>query len=291
MSQNNYFEMEQDAIVKYIGSGANVTVPKGIKHIKAHAFEGCETIESITLPDTLRTIEDAAFFGCKKLIEIDIPDGVKRIGESAFAYCTELTTVTFPATVTFVGKDVFLGCESLQTVYFLGTNEAWRNLNVGIPPRKKRYKILNGALKETTISAEIFHPVAEEFSQYLLLIEGSTYHSYDNSDDDRASDWESRGSYTAYGKIDLKNDYESYIWSENRPIGVVFRARDGRDTDLFIFYFDKRNQTTMRLGYSASHSSNYLYIESVTLVKKGVKGAPAEGENINFSPNAEYPSL
>ena len=47
----------------------------------------------------------------------------------------------------------------------------------------------------------------------------------------------------------------------------------------------------MTLGYSASHSSNYVTVTKVELVKKGENGAPLEGAYINFEPSEMSTSI
>ena len=62
------------------------TLPKGIKTIKADAFEGISA-EVVWIPDGCTAIGDHAFTDCKELKQIRIPDSVTTIGEDIFEGC------------------------------------------------------------------------------------------------------------------------------------------------------------------------------------------------------------
>ena len=126
---------------------------------------------------------------------------------------------------------------------------------------------------------------------YLLKISGEYYSSYDNSDDERASCSESRSSFVKYAKIDAYKDKDALLWGDGAFRGVAFTVRAGYEESLHRFLFDGSVCESMRLGYSASHSARYTYVERVTLVKKGEDGAPEEGGYVNFSPSETNPDL
>ncbi|MBQ8005532.1 MAG: leucine-rich repeat domain-containing protein, partial [Clostridia bacterium] len=95
-----------ETIVKYTNPGdvKSITIPKGVKYISAHAFQGSELSEvifnegllyigfnafasleitEIHLPSTLLELEEGAFSGCIYATEGSYPKGLK-IGENAF---------------------------------------------------------------------------------------------------------------------------------------------------------------------------------------------------------------
>ena len=131
------------------------------------------------------------------------------------------------------------------------------------------------------------------FSEHLLKIECDNQYSYDNSDDDRASCYSSSYRSVKYGKVHLEYDSEALLYIDGELRGVVFRkrSRSGRDVDLCPFLFDGSCKGSMRLGHSASHSSDYRTVESVTLVKEGEDGAPESAGHVNFSPNEMYTDI
>jgi hypothetical protein len=118
---------------------------------------------------------------------------------------------------------------------------------------------------------------------YLLKIEGEHTRSYDNSDDERAGSSSSSTPFVSYRELDPYKNSEGLLYIKGKICGVVFRIKSGRDETIHTFTFSGSTAQTVRLGYSASHSSSYTYIERVSLVKRGEDGAPEEGRPISFS--------
>ena len=83
----------QLALVKYVGQGGAVKIPKGPVYIR-----------------------DGAFLNCDKLTGVEIPEGVTRICNNAFDGCVSLTGVKFPATLKVIGLQAFRGVD--QVKYF-----------------------------------------------------------------------------------------------------------------------------------------------------------------------------
>lgn len=83
------FVIEQGTLMKYTGSEEEVTVPKKVKIIDWHAFEGCSNLKKVVLPEKLNEIGRSAFWGCTALKEINIPPNV-RLSNGAFDGCTSL---------------------------------------------------------------------------------------------------------------------------------------------------------------------------------------------------------
>ena len=71
------FEIQDDVLIKYKGTAADVVIPEGVDIIARDAFRGCETMYSVTLPETLIEIAAYSFYGCKNLQEVVIPTKVK----------------------------------------------------------------------------------------------------------------------------------------------------------------------------------------------------------------------
>ncbi len=93
-----------------------VTFKKGVKTIRAHAFEQCG-IKKIKLPASVKTIGKNAFSSNANLKSVNIPTSVKEIGEKAFAENNALKTVKFKGSSKLkLGWGTFYGCRTLRTI-------------------------------------------------------------------------------------------------------------------------------------------------------------------------------
>lgn len=144
------------------------------------------------------------------------------------------------------------------------------------------------------------HPVdAAEFERfcgaidgYLLSLESVSTRSYDDSDDERVTPTESYHKSCIYREINPRKDAKSLLMVDGKIVGVVFVVNEGKsDSYTRAFSFDGKIAQSMRLGYSASHSSSYTYVDRVSLVKKGEKGVPETAYDAKFSQSEMYPSL
>ncbi|SFB22867.1 Leucine rich repeat-containing protein [Acetitomaculum ruminis DSM 5522] len=107
----------------------SVTIPEGVKEIKAGAFYGCSSLKTINLPKTLQSIGNSdeedldeesiyegAFEGCGSLKTINIPEGVTFVNTKTFKDCTGLTSATLPQSLEEINANLFEGCTSLGSV-------------------------------------------------------------------------------------------------------------------------------------------------------------------------------
>lgn len=115
-----------------------VNLHEGITQIRAYAFEGCSSLQSVNFPKnndigiggyafsectSLKSISisnggeigEFAFYGCTALTEINL-GSVSSIGEGAFRGCEALTNVSVPNTVTTIGFGAFGGCVNLEEI-------------------------------------------------------------------------------------------------------------------------------------------------------------------------------
>ena len=143
-----------------------------------------------------------------------------------------------------------------------------------------------------TVSSAEMEKIKKMFSENLLKIYYSDERSYDNSDDDRASDsYYSSASYV-YREVDLEQDLYGLVMRGGEIVGVVFYVKNNRgDAYAQVFNFDGKPKNSMTLGYSASHSSSYTTVCRVELVKKGENGAPESAKSANFIQHEMYPEL
>ncbi|MBQ6839087.1 MAG: leucine-rich repeat domain-containing protein, partial [Oscillospiraceae bacterium] len=133
----------------------SIVFPNSITVICANAFNGCSALENITFGSNLTTIGHSAFASCSALREVRIPDSVTSMESSAFAFCSALESVyigngistinscTFNdcsalelmvlgSGLTRIEDDAIINCDNLVHAFFLGTQEQWDNLYIGI---------------------------------------------------------------------------------------------------------------------------------------------------------------
>jgi len=142
------------------------------------------------------------------------------------------------------------------------------------------------------ISLEEKEKIASFFSEHLLKIYFSDSRSYDNSDDERASDsYYSHSSYV-YREVNVEQDLYGLAMRDGKITGVVFYVKDNRnDAYATVFNFNGQPRTSITMGYSASHSSSYTTVVRVELVKKGENGAPESANKASFIQHEMYPSI
>lgn len=144
-------------------------------------------------------------------------------------------------------------------------------------------QVIDKKIKHESISKEEFDVIVQELKNYLLYIEGESFSSYDNSDDERWGSSSSSHKIRDYREINPEENSEHLIVIDGKVRGIVFYVSEGYSgCEYYQFFFDGSRQQKFRLGYSASHSSNFVYIEKVSLVKKGENGVPTEGRKIYF---------
>ena len=87
MNNKGDFIIENDVLIKYVGTGSSVTIPQGLREIGQEAFSRHRTLVKVEIPDSVETIGDGAFSDCHKLWRIGFPAGLKRLGSGALRNC------------------------------------------------------------------------------------------------------------------------------------------------------------------------------------------------------------
>ncbi len=113
------------AIIEYIGSESNLTIPSQIDgytvtDIGVGAFSNCTSLESLTLPDTVSYIAEGAFENCTSLRSVSFPENI-RIFYHAFYGCISLKSITIPDDIGYIDSSAFL-----NTAYY-NSEENWKN--------------------------------------------------------------------------------------------------------------------------------------------------------------------
>ena len=137
--ENSDYILEGTALKCYVGTGTDLTLPKGITEIMPNAFSSnselktvvipfgvevidedafrnCFNLQYITLPGTLRKISSRAFMGCAALTFIEVPKKTGEIGDQAFYNCFRLKRITIPEHAV-LGRDALNTCSPDTVIY------------------------------------------------------------------------------------------------------------------------------------------------------------------------------
>ena len=159
----------------------------------------------------------------------------------------------------------------------------------------KRGIFVDGYLKVSKklvpISDEKFLEVCERLKPYLLALEETATTSYDDSDDERATPSSTYTKSVRYRELNPKENAEHLLLVDDEIVGVVFTVKSGNEVYYKAFSFDGTIAQSMRLGWSASHSSSFEYVDRVSLKERGKDGAPTAAKDANFIQSEMYPSL
>lgn len=108
--KDEFYILDDEILLDYIGSKDTVIVPEGIKSIFSGVFGECKAqqkIKKIILPAGIEKIGDYAFHYCSNLKDINLPDSLKVIGRDAFASCSELKEINLPDSLEEIGSEAF----------------------------------------------------------------------------------------------------------------------------------------------------------------------------------------
>ncbi len=312
------------------GSLEEVIFPENLERLGNWNFRECQNFETVTLPNNLKRIgfgnfEDSPVFlseygdegdGCIylgnyllscKINDYDpfeIREGTVLIADCAFSE-KRFSKIIFPNTLKYIGSQAFYCCSNMEkpilpdSVVWIG-DEAFYTENGDLV---ESCFVTDGKIDENNrivleeelgyISKNQLQNALKKLDGHLLKISYEAEHSYDNSDDERVEDSSSSYSSYTYKELEPLKNTKALLRINNEIVGVVFRARpnSNKEPTLYPFLFDNSIKRSMTLGYSASHSSNYITVTKVELVKKGENGVPTEGAYINFSPSQMSTSI
>ena len=108
---------ENGVLVKYIGPGGDVVIPKSVRSIGDYAFWKCTSLTNVTIPNTVTSIGENAFSYCTDLTAVIIPERISRIEQFTFYGCSSLMRVVIPSSVEAIEKYAFGECVDLDSVY------------------------------------------------------------------------------------------------------------------------------------------------------------------------------
>ena len=131
------FQIEDDILVKYLGTEPVVEVPEGVRIIDDSAFEYCMEVQEVHLPESVERIGKHAFqgsgikkihlpeglqtidiyaFGGTPLEQVKLPDSIQELGHSVFRYCRMLKRAEFPEHLVEIPHDTFNDCGKLREI-------------------------------------------------------------------------------------------------------------------------------------------------------------------------------
>ena len=142
------FEIVDNILVGYHGSGGNITIPgtvekinsnvflnnshittvniqEGVFEICDNAFDGCNHMQKVHLPNTLKRIGRRAFANCRKMKEINLPPNLTKIDEEAFSGCKTFEKVSIPKSVSFICYSAFNNCTGIKSFKVASDNKAY----------------------------------------------------------------------------------------------------------------------------------------------------------------------
>lgn len=93
----------------------SIKLPSQIKNVGYHAFENCQSLETIDLSN-VTTLGDSAFFNCKSLKSVKFANNLQSIANS-FKDCSALENVILPDSVTSITGNAFCDCFSIKEVH------------------------------------------------------------------------------------------------------------------------------------------------------------------------------
>ena len=96
----------------------SITFESGITEIGAEAFSGCTSLKTVTIPDFILDIGANAFKGCSGLTTVKIQTSLSgsTLPEGIFSDCSNLTNVTLSPGITVIGARAFSDCTNLSTL-------------------------------------------------------------------------------------------------------------------------------------------------------------------------------
>ena len=110
------FQMNQNTLVKYLGTASTVSISDDVKVIGEEAFADNLGLNVISCGTNTKKISHGAFANCTYLSKAEIPDSIEDIDSAAFSGCESLTKVSIGKNVKYIGDGVFAGCNSLKEI-------------------------------------------------------------------------------------------------------------------------------------------------------------------------------
>ncbi len=186
----------------------SVTIPDSVTTIDGMAFFGCNSLTSVIIPDSVIIIGYWAFNCCGSLTSITvdsnnqyyssdeygvlfnkdkttliqypvgntrinytIPDSVTAIADGAFCHCDSLEGVIIPDSVTIIGVQVFGWNFKLKIIHYLGTEEEWEKISIGVDNEKLKDLVkIKGGNNDIVVSSAVLVIITILLTIYVFFI-------------------------------------------------------------------------------------------------------------------------
>lgn len=116
--RKNEFEIGNQTLKKYSGTGGKIMIPKDVLTVADRAFLRNGTVEGVVCPSELKYIGASAFQNCFGLKEAVFGNGLETIGNGAFVSCTGLGKIEIPSSVALIDEEAFMGCKGITRLTF-----------------------------------------------------------------------------------------------------------------------------------------------------------------------------
>lgn len=153
-SQDDMFILSDKFLVKYRGSGTDITIPQGITFICGSAFAGCDSLQRLVIPRGVTGIGSNAFEWCRDLQRAEIPADVTFIGRHAFGQCTALNAVIDCGAPKVIGANAF----------FKGARLTFKTGGRSFDVRLQNDLVSDRSDEEALLAEFAFDPTPEHFS-------------------------------------------------------------------------------------------------------------------------------
>ena len=128
-SSEGDFLVSGGVLIAYRGTGANVTIPSGVRVIAADCFKDKVSIRTVAFPDTLLVIGEEAFLDCVNLETVSFGGNETQILDRAFMN-TRVSIEDKPERIVNVGIGAFDDMESTEGLNITFEESAQRLSNV-----------------------------------------------------------------------------------------------------------------------------------------------------------------
>ena len=155
---------------------SSIALPSGMEIVGENAFEQCSSLLSVSLPTGLKQVRAYAFSHCKNLTALVLPNSVISLGEKVFNGCIGLEELQFGTGISSIGMGLLSGCRSLRTLIlpFVGASSAESKTIYpfgyifGSTPYEGSVKTSQSIIESSTFSGETVYSYSP-VSYYLPL--------------------------------------------------------------------------------------------------------------------------
>lgn len=218
------------------------TIPEGVKHIAASAFEFSDNLENITFPKSLESIEQNAFANCTALNEIILYDKVTTIEKEAFQGCTSVKNLRLSNKLTVINYAVFNGLASLETLDIpvgiktvssnaFGGCKALTSLNLPETLKRINSRAFDGA---TSLKSVVIPNSVTYIEDYAFGYDGRDkvegfvmYGSAGSEGEIYAKDYE-----IAFAELEVKNDINNDSFADVADVTAFQMHLAGYETEV-----------------------------------------------------------